>query len=74
MSDQEDLAKKTATNYAVRFGVIGTFGFQIFVRLFFERPPGGGIDYFQVVLAGLVGGLSSLLGYLVGKEVAAGRK
>ena len=74
MSDQGDLGKKAASNYAMILGVVGIVGFQIIGRQFFERPPGGGIDFTRVMWAGIVGGAFSGIGYVIGKAVGGHRK
>jgi hypothetical protein len=51
------------------FVAIGIVGFQIVGSTWFPTPPGGGMNWTRVAVAGLVGAGSALIGFAIGKLI-----
>jgi uncharacterized protein YqgC (DUF456 family) len=67
--------KSAPTSRAERVGqvlglVVAIAAFEIFAAPLFAVPAGGGINFLQVLCAGVAAGLGVLVGYLVGRTIA----
>jgi hypothetical protein len=56
------------------FLVVGIAVFQVVGPNLFPTPPGGGMNWERVMWAGIVGGLSALIGAGIGKLIENARK
>jgi hypothetical protein len=59
-------SKSGVAGLALIFALVGGGVFNVLAPRWFSRPPGGGINWDQVMWAGVVGGLCALLGSFVG--------
>jgi hypothetical protein len=67
-------ASKTVQTCTIIFLVIGIAVFNVVAPKLFPPPPEGGMNWTQVMWAGIVGGLSALVGAGIGKLIETARK
>jgi hypothetical protein len=65
---------KIVQTCSILFLVIGIVVFQFVGPQLFPTPPGGGMNWTRVMWAGIVGGVSALIGAGIGKLIDSARK